>query len=272
LTVEHRHSFLQQAMATTFKITIAQAEPVYAKQAAQAAFAELEGIEGRLSRYIESSDISRVNRLQAGASTWVHSDTYACLQVALAVQGDTGGAFDVAYGSAGSAAAGPRWELDSETHRVRVLQDGVRLDLGGIGKGFALDRLAALLADWDIDSALLCASTSTLLALDAPAGEPGWAVSLGPEHARRRFPLVRRSLSGSGTSVKGRHIIDPRTRQPADRRLAAWALAPHGAISDALSTAFLIMTEDEIRAYCRRHAEASAYLWRSENESLVCIP
>ena len=96
---------------------------------------------------VQSSDISRINGLDRGQETAVHLDTFDCLRTALEVQRETDGAFDVAYGSCGPWSARPRFELDEAGHTVRVLEDGVCLDLGGIGKGFALDRLAALLAD-----------------------------------------------------------------------------------------------------------------------------
>jgi thiamine biosynthesis lipoprotein len=67
-----------------------------------------------------------------------------------------------------------------------------------------------------------------------------------------------RALSASGTAVKGNHIIDPRTGRPVQDRLRAWAGAPTAALADALSTAFMVMTEAEIRECCGRHAEVSA--------------
>ena len=262
---EHRdrHTRVHEAMATTFKLTVARADPVYARQACAEAFAELDRIEGRLSRYVQSSDISRINRLGQGLSTVVQLDAFECLRLALDVQRETRGAFDVAYGSTGPLPGCPRFDLNEQDHTVRVLADGVRLDLGGIGKGFALDRMAALLADWEIDSALLAASTSTLLALNPPSGQSGWPITFGPEHDLQRLVLCNRALSGSGTAVKGSHIIDPRTGRPVEDRAGAWAGAPCAAAADALSTAFLVMTEGEIRDYCCRHPEVTAYLLNS---------
>ena len=275
----NRHTLTHEAMATTFKLTVGHADPVYARQACAEAFAELERIEGRLSRFIESSDVSRINRLGQGQSTVVQLDTFECLRIALEVQRETRGAFDVAYGSAGPVPSGPRFELSDEDHAVRVLAASVRLDLGGIGKGFALDRMAVLLADWEVDSALLAASTSTLLAPGwshwRPAGASeehgqdaratvqetsGWPVTFGPEQDLQRLVLCNRALSGSGTAVKGDHIVDPRAGRPAKDRAGAWAGAPCAAVADALSTAFLVMTEGEIRDYCLRHREVSAHV------------
>jgi len=189
---DFRPTLVRHAMAATFKVTLVHAAAAYARQAGAAALAELDRIEARLSRYVEASDISRINVLARGQETVVQLDTFECLRIALDVQRETGGAFDVAYASRGDRPAGPRFELNADTHAVRVLGDGVRLDLGGIGKGFALDRMAAILADWEIPAALLAASTSTLLAVGSPPGEEGWPIAFGPEKEppRAGFPLT----------------------------------------------------------------------------------
>jgi thiamine biosynthesis lipoprotein len=261
----HHH----QAMATTFKVVIVGSDPVYARQAAAAAFAELDRLENLLSRHVENSDLARIHRLRAGQTTVVAPDTFECLSIALDIQAATGGAFDVAYGSATPIGSEPRFELDAVRHTVRVRADGVRLDLGGIGKGLALDRMAGLLQEWDLPSALLAASTSTLLALAAPAGERGWLVHIGPDHAPRKLLLTHRAISGSGTAVRGSHIIDPQTQRPADRRCRAWAAAPTGAVADALSTAFMILDAADIRAYCERHPGVAAYLQPTPTSDLL---
>jgi FAD:protein FMN transferase len=297
-TPDAHHTLAHEALATEFKLTLVHADAVYARQAAAAMFAELDRIEGRLSRFVQSSDVFRINRLGRGQSTVVQPDTFDCLQIAMEVQRDTLGAFVVAYGSAEprpqpEKGRGPicrngpkgashkldlspfpaesRFEMNPADHTVRALADGVRLDLGGIGKGFALDRMAALLADWEIDRALLAASTSTLLALGSPPGESGWPVTFGPEHDLRRVQLVDRALSGSGTAVKGNHIMDPRIGCPVQNRLRAWAGAPTAALADALSTAFMVMTEAEMRDYCNRHRDVSAFLVDSPDAKVKAI-
>lgn len=284
-----RQTFAHEAMATTFQVVIASGDAHCARQAAAEAFAELDRLEALLSCFAEGSDVWRINRLRAGETTFIHHDTLECLRIAEQVRRDTAGAFDIAYttrreclrkrptcGQATSgtlvatggrvAEAAALFELCEDTHTVRVLADGLRLDLGGIGKGFALDRMAALLREWDIHSAFLCASTSTLLALEPPPGEEGWPAELVPEDAPRRLWLANRALSASGISVKGSHIVDPRTGRPAEGRLRAWAIAPTAAAADALSTALMVMTRDEVRAYCGSHAEAAACILLVDGE------
>lgn len=266
-----RHAFRCEAMAASFKITIASADHRYARQAAQAAFEELDRIEGRLSRFVESSDISRVNHLRAGQVSVVHPDTFDCLRIALQVQRATGGVFDVAYASRMSSKGGPPFRLDAEDHAVEVLANQIALDLGGIGKGFALDRLAELLKDWDLESVLLAASTSTLLARKPPPVAQGWPVSIGPQHDTRHLILSNRAVSGSGTAAKGRHIIDPTTSQPAERRVRAWAIAPTAAMADALSTAFMIMPVEQMRTFCRTQPGVRAFFIDSPAGSLIAV-
>lgn len=266
-----RNTFRHEAMATTFKIAIASTDARYARQAAQATFEELDHIEGRLSRYVESSDISRINHLHAGQLSVVHPDTFDCLRIALKVYRATDGAFDVAYGSRGPSNGRPRLRLDADKHSVEVLTNGILLDLGGIGKGFALDRMAELLKDWELESVLLAASTSTLLAGEPPPGAAGWSVTIGPQHDMRRLRLSNRAVSGSGSTARGHHIIDPRTAQPADGRFRAWATAPTAAMADALSTAFMVMPAEQIRECCQRQPNVRAFLMGSPTGSLLAF-
>ncbi|MCR4416072.1 MAG: FAD:protein FMN transferase, partial [Thermoguttaceae bacterium] len=252
-------------------VAVVHDDPAYARQAVAATFAELDLIEGRLSRFVESSDVFRINRLGRGQATVVHPDTWACLRIAREVEAATHGAFDAGYASRAAHREGPVYEIEADRPVVRVLVDGLCLDLGGIGKGFALDRMAALLADWEVTSALLSASTSTVLALDPPPGERGWPVHLGPDRGGRRLLLSGRAVSGSGVGVKGAHIIDPRTGRPAQGIVRAWAAAPTAAEADALSTAFLVLGPEGTREYCRRHPGVAAHLQLGENSGLVTL-
>ncbi|HUT32442.1 MAG TPA: FAD:protein FMN transferase [Planctomycetota bacterium] len=263
------HTFTHEAMTTTFQVVIASDDARYARQAAAEAFAELGRIEARLSRFAEASDIFRINRLRAGEAAFVHHDTIECLRLAEQVRRDTAGAFDIAY--LGERDQEP-FSLDEASHTVRVLAEGVRLDLGGIGKGFALDRMGEVLREWEIASALLAASTSTLLALDPPPGEEGWAAQLGPDNAPQRLALASQALSASGLAVKGSHIIDPRTGRPAEGRFRAWALAPTAALADALSTAFMAMSDEETLDYCRRNPDINAHLLPAPSAAVLSYP
>ena len=124
---------------------------------------------------------------------------------------------------------------------------GLDLDLGAIGKGYALESAASLFSNWEIDSFLANAGQSTVLA----RGKEAWPVTVGGGFdflKAGRVSLKDRALSGSGHEVKGEHIYDPRGRQSQSRQLAVWVSHPSPALSDGLSTAFMVMDLEEIEA------------------------
>ncbi len=274
------HRFAHEAMSTTFEVLIAGKGRVYAGQAARAAFDEIDRIERLFSRFDPSSEISRIGRLEPGLSLRVGLETAEVLGLAAFVQKETGGAFDINYLGAGrrpGSRAGRRprplasllrIDADGRGFEVTRLRTGagaavpvLDLDLGAVGKGYALDAALGVLRTWDVGNVLLHAGTSTALADGpGPGGRGrggGWPVGAGGAPGRASGPgrvlLRRRSLSGSGTEVKGAHIVDPSTGRPAGGAVAAWASHPSAAVSDALSTAFLVMSPRRTAAFCRRH-------------------
>lgn len=258
-----RHTFHHEAMATEFAIIIADQPPEYARPAAAAAWRELDRLENELSRFIESSDIARASRLAQGESITIGDDALRCLLVASEISEVTGRAFDPAYASGRSAGDDPPaalFALDPDAHVLTSLTERLRLDLGAVGKGYALDVMAQVLADWEIFAACLQCGGSTVLALAAPAETTGWPVGLGEGDAHRIIPLQRRALSGSGLAVKGEHLVNPRSGTVAARRERAWSLAATGAVADALSTAFFVMSDAEVALFCSTMAGVGAVL------------
>ena len=128
------------------RCTPLHADGRYAAQAAQAAFDLVDRLERELSRFLPNSDIARINHLAAGESTRVSPSTLECLVIARHVFDLTGGAFDVSIGT-----GLPSLELDPDDFVVRATTDGVRVDLGGIGKGYAVDLMAELLEEWGLE-------------------------------------------------------------------------------------------------------------------------
>jgi len=277
--------FCHEAMATTFEVVVVHEDARYARQAAAAAFDEVDRLEGELSRFVENSDITRINNLPANEPLRLGLDAFQCLQLSSRIYAETNGAFDITIGSLFSCWRNedgtprtPSQEelnlarrhtgthlllLDESEHTVQLLASPVQVDLGGVGKGYAVDRMAELLREWSIDIALISGGYSSVLALDAPADTTGWPLTLSNTNNRKQSlarPSLRgRAISGSGLQ-KGRHIIDPRTAQPVKGKYAAWASAPDAATADALSTAFMVMGQDEIRQYCSRHPDISAMI------------
>jgi len=277
--------FSHEAMATTFEVFILHEDGHYVRQAAQAAFDRLDQLEQELSRYIENSDISRINNLDAGQSLRIGLDTFECLQLSRRIHTETNGAFDITVGSLMSCWLNPDktlrvpskeelnlarqrtginlLKLDESQFSVKLLKGDVQVDLGGIGKGYAIDKMAELLGDWSIDVALIHGGYSTALGIGSPRGKQGWPVTLSNPRNRRqtlaRLCLHNQALSGSGLQ-KGRHIIEPRIAYPVEGSSAAWACACDAATADALSTAFMVMSVDEVRQYCSRYKDVLAML------------
>jgi len=137
------HRFQHEAMATVFEVHAVHPDARYAAQAAQAAFDLADRLERELSRFIPNSDIGRINALAAGERTRVGPTTMECLVIARHMFDLTGGTFDVSIGT-----GLPSLELDTDNVLVRATSSGVRLDLGGIGKGYAVDLMAELLGEW----------------------------------------------------------------------------------------------------------------------------
>lgn len=256
--------FRHGAMAATFDVFIIHTDALYAEQAAQAAFAELDRIEANLSRFIENSDVSRINSLGKGRPLQIGLSTFECLQISVEMSKQTNGAFDITFGS--SHKGGPDTsglKLNESEHTVELLEDGIQLDLGAIGKGYAADKIRQVLLNWSIDAALISAGQSTILPIGTPAGMPGWPVSLSdPADYRRgltKIHLADFAVSASGL-LKCPHIIDQHSGKPAKGKLAAWATAKTAAAADALSTAFMVMPVDEVRAFCKANRDTSALL------------
>lgn len=240
------HQFNHRAMATYFEVRIADEERTYAAQAAQAALDLADRLESQLSRFRVDSDIAQIAHLAPGGKMRLSEPAFACLEIAKRMESATHGAFSAAPAALRTQPGMPEWSLLPEELSIRCERGQLRFDLGAIGKGFALDRMADLLRGWDCLSFLLVAGGSSILAGDPPKDAIGWSCGLGDDNATQRFFLSHASLSGSGLAVKGNHILDPRTGLPAMRQERAWALTDTAAESDALSTACMVLTEPEL--------------------------
>lgn len=254
------------AMGSLFEIVACGEDETYLRAAAEEALAEIVRLDDQMSLYNPSSEICYINRRAHQEAVKVEPRLYALLVRAKEIHALTGGAFDIAVqplvDAWGFFAAGRRpgrKELAearaiSGMHlvmlkdgTVRFARRGVALDLGGIGKGYALDRAAEILRSKGITRAFLHGGTSSMLAI----GE--WPVGIvDPRDSERRLgTVVLRDRALSASSAFGKffidkgkrygHILDPRTGKPVQDVAGAWAVADSAADSDAFATAFYVL-------------------------------
>jgi len=248
--------FKHEAMHTTFALRLRGVADDSAPGIARQCIELLDKLESHLSRFIEDSDISRINHMQAGETLYLSEDTWRCLLLALDACQSTAGLFDITIGSriehVKSGADSPLPEISGaltihpDVPAVTCSEPGRVLDLGGIGKGFALDQLKLLLADWGVEDALLAAGASSMLAI----GPAEWPVELTASSETRRISLTNQALSASGTGIQGSHIIHPYGDEvmPTSPCTRVWVTAPTAALAEVWSTALMLVTADEIPA------------------------
>lgn len=275
----------RRAMATQFEVALPCGTPL-AMAAADDALDEIDRLESQLTVYREQSELSRLNRLAATAAVPVESRLFDLLTLCAQLADATDGAFDVSVGALIKAwgffrrrgrvpeaaertavleRCGMRHVLlDPQRRSVRYASPGLEINLGSIGKGYALDRTVALLRErWRIDAALLHGGGSSVYALGTPPGDArGWPVAIKhPWQPERRLGLLRLRDRGLGTSAatfqhleyEGRklgHILDPRSGWPAESMASATVVAPTAALADGLATAFFILGVEAAREIC----------------------
>lgn len=291
----------RHAMATRFEIALFGGDPSDLRAAGEEALDEIERLEGQLSFYRPESELSHVNARATLGWVTVTPPLFYLLQNAKRLSEATHGAFDPTvaplmrvWGFAGGTGHLPdaeqlsaarecigmhQVELDEENYAVRFRRPGVTLDLGSIGKGYAVERAAGVLRENGIERALIHGGTSTLVALGAPPGEPGWTVALQhpsrPDKRIAAITLKDTSLSvsaphGKAFEAGGRlygHVIDPRIGEPVQGAALAAVSLPSAMETDALSTALLILGEHGFPVFNGRWSEARALVALPDPES-----
>ena len=255
-------SFRHEAMATEFVCMIGGVEEAYATQAAQEAFRLFDDLELKLSLYRENSDVSRINLAPVGAEVRISEEAASCLELALAASYLTKERFNALLGAEACRAkrnlpsflvnratssdcpqTGATLALDKTARFVAKLHDGGLLDLGGVGKGFALDRAMTLLAEeWEIPIVMLSSGGSTLL-FRAPEREDPWRALFGGQVLAS---LSRGAVSSSGLGFQESHIIDPNTGESRTVWRRSYVRIAEAGLADALSTGSLLMSAEEI--------------------------
>ncbi|MDP6539082.1 MAG: FAD:protein FMN transferase [Planctomycetota bacterium] len=262
------------AMGTRFSITVYAPDHETARDGLEAAFARIESLDARLSDYDPHSELSRLSLAPVGEAVAVSEDLWRVLTEAERVHALSGGAFDVSVGALsrlwrsarrhGSLPDPERLEralaatgahlltLDPTSRAVRLHAEGMRLDLGGIAKGFALDEALAALRSRGLPRAMVDGGGDLLLG-QPPPRRAAWrvAVETGAEagSARVRLELANAAVATSGDGfrhavidgVRISHVIDPRTGAGLTDSPVSTVVAPSGMLADAWASALCVL-------------------------------
>jgi len=270
----HRYEFEQPHMGTLFRLVLYAADDGAARRASGAAFERIAELDARLSDYRPDSELNRVVREAPYRPVAVGPDLFEVLDLSKAFSIRTGGAFDVTAGAvthlwrrarrlselpdgdelaAAAALSGyGLMHLDPAARTVRLERAGMRLDLGGIGKGYAADRALEALRSAGVSRALIAAG-GDIAAGDPPPDAEGWDVAIAGRLDHPPLRLSQAAVSTSGDleqwleagGVRYSHIVDPRTGRALTRRRLVSALARDATTSDMLATAASVLQDEE---------------------------
>lgn len=280
------------AMACEFAIQFPATEKD--RRFAMEAFEWIERLEGQLSVYRESSELSAINHTAAAEPVTVEASLFALLQRCRDWHRSSEGAFDVTAGplikawgffqrqggvptdaalmEALTKTGMDRISFDKHRRTIQYQTPGMEINLGAVGKGYALDSVARRLKRVGYRSLLMGAGSSSVLAVGNPHWDDAWTIDLRhPNDRSRPIALVRladAAISTTGIAeqhftLEGKrfgHVLDPRTGRPVEGMLQATALAKDAAEAEALSTAFFVNGIAWTDAYCRRHQEVGALM------------
>ncbi len=274
-----RHEFLEVHMGTEWRIVLYAPDKPTAEKASRAAFARIAELELVMSDYNPKSELMKLcaaNDADPGRPVRVSADLLAVLAHADLVARVSDGAFDITVGpmvklwrvarkvkelpdakelaAAKELVGYKRLDIDPKAGAVKLTKAKMRLDLGGIGKGYAADAALDVLKKWKLSQALIAASGDITVG-DAPPGRDAWEVEIAPitkgQHARK-LDLVNASVSTSGDlfqhveidGVRYSHLLDPKTGLGLTGRRSATVIAPKGWQADAYTKVASVMPPD----------------------------
>lgn len=246
------------AMATWFEIWLAGDDPEHLAAVGEAALDEIERVERLLSRFDPAAEVARVNRTAAAGPVRVDTELFAILEDCRRWTEATAGYFDITATTTLSPGDFRKAvQLDAARRRVQFLDARVRLDLGGYGKGYALDAAGRILEQFGVTSALLHGGTSSVLARGVREDGAAWPVGVRDPYSSQDCELTQLRLCDCGLSSSAvlgasgetSDVIDPTCGRPLEQQAGCVVVAPTAVEAEVLSTALLAMGRDKAQAY-----------------------
>ena len=277
----------RQSMACQFELFLRPQDQPFLSVALES-LAEVDALEQQMTIYRDDSELSALNREAHRKPVPVEARLYQLLRQAEEIGRETGGAYDITAGplircwgfldrngrvpepdALEAARQLTGWDavaFDDATRSISFRKPGMELNLGSIGKGYALDRVAEALRRKGLRNFLIHAGHSSILAAGNSNSGPGWNVSLRDPRTHDSLGTLKLRDQGMSTSGVGQqsfilngkrygHLLDPRTGWPGTETLSCSVVGPASARAEALSTAFFVMRPEEIQKYCESHPE-----------------
>lgn len=291
------------AMACKFEVTLPMSEESGVAVASDA-LDEIDRLEAQLTIFRDTSEVSLINERAAFEPVVVEEKLFDLLIRSQELYRETEGAFDITAGpltrrwgflkregripsaqeidDALANVGSDKFVLDKTSRTIEFLRPGVELNLGSIGKGFALDQIAVSLRK-QFRRVLLNGGASSMLAIGNGANGEGWIVGLRhPRSKLKRLGVVHLTdcaLATSGSEeqyfehggVRYGHIIDPRTGWPSKSVSSVSVITDSAALSDALATAFYVGGRELAERYCASHPEVMAIMLESSAMAPIII-
>ena len=301
-----RFSFREPHMGTEFSLVLYTDDPAVATRASRAAFDRIHAIDVALTDYDPGSELMRLVARAGGPPVPVSADLYVVLDRAKQLYDRSGGAFDPSIApvvrlwrrarrdrklpdprllaQAMALVGGAAIRLDPARRTVELTRPGMKLDLGGIAKGYAAGEAIAVLRREGITAALVAGSGDIVVA-DPPPDRPGWTIGIAPLAAEpqadgttgRTILLSNAAVSTSGDAeqfveIGGQrysHVIDPRTGLGLTDRRSVTVIAPEGMLADALDTTACVLGVEKGLALIESFPGAAALFVRITPEGPI---
>jgi thiamine biosynthesis lipoprotein len=283
-------------MGTIYTVVAYGRDQTFLAEVVNEVFAEIDQLDAQMSNYKPESELSAINRDAAQHEVTVSPELFGLIQYSWRASQESGGDFDITVGplmklwgffrGQGRLPTAPELaqvqkrigyqhvHLDTARRTIRFDAPGMELDLGGIAKGYAVDRAADIMRVDGVTAALISSGTSSIYALGSPPGEHGWKVTVrDPFHENKAADVLRLqnfALSTSGNyekffKINGKiycHIMDPHTGWPVQNMLSTVAAVPTGVETEALTKIFFVGGVEKSRRYLATHPNAIGLVYQ----------